>query len=100
PSGLSVHAVLVFPGVSTVVQAFVTETFGFTGWMGIERTPQLHFDGEPGKTSLVVVPLPIPKHTWFDPGCRQVVQKGRSNFWLLSASLHGAVIVCVTNSGL
>ena len=45
--------------------------------MSMARVPQLHFDGDPGKTSLVVVPLPVPTHTSFDPGCRQVVAEGQ-----------------------
>src|SRR5262245_891847 len=67
--------------------------------MSMARFPQLHFDGDPGKTSLVVVPLPVPRHTWFDPGCRQVVQKGSTNCWPAPDG-HCVVIVPLTNSGL
>src|SRR4029453_16106976 len=67
--------------------------------MSMARVPQLHFDGDPGKTSLVVVPLPVPRHTWFDPGWRQVVQKGSCSFWPAGAS-HWVLICALTNWGL
>src|SRR5262245_17341518 len=73
--------------------------FVSTEVMSRTRVPQLHFDGDPGKTSLVVVPLPVPRHTWFDPGCRQVVQNGRLS-WVPAAAGHWVVICEVTNSGL
>src|SRR5258707_364962 len=67
--------------------------------MGTIRVPQLHFDGDPGKTSLVCGLVPVPKHTWFDPGCRQVVQKGSSKF-PLGPGVQVSVSVARTNSGL
>src|SRR5690242_3159723 len=63
------------------------------------RTPVLHFDGEPGKTSLVVVPLPVPEHSWFEPGCRHVVANGSFSFSPGVAG-HWVVTCADTNSGL
>ena len=82
-----------------VKASLVTLMFVVTEVMSMARLPQLHFDGDPGKTSLVVVPLPVPWHTWFEPGCRQVVQKGSTSCWPTALG-HVVVIVVRTSSGL